>query len=53
MGVRIWAGVDVILNYERVVAKPAVQPDEQTIRITHQTGLVSTALMSRRDVDHS
>ena len=34
MGLRIWAGVDVILNYERVVAKPAGQPDAQTIRMT-------------------
>jgi hypothetical protein len=34
MGVRIWAGVDVIVNYERVVAKPAGQPDAQTIRMT-------------------
>jgi hypothetical protein len=33
-GLRIWAGVDVILNYERVVAKPAGQPDAQTIRMT-------------------
>jgi hypothetical protein len=34
MGLRIWAGVDVVLNYERVVAKPAGQPDAQTIRMT-------------------
>ena len=34
LGLRIWAGVDVILNYERVVAKPARQPDAQTIRMT-------------------
>ena len=34
LGLRIWAGVDVILNYERVVAKPAGQPDAQTIRMT-------------------
>ena len=33
-GLKIWAGVDVILNYERVVAKPARQPDAQTIRMT-------------------
>ena len=50
MGVRIWAGVDVILNYERVVAKPAGQPDAQTIRMTVQTVLVSAALMTRRGV---
>ena len=34
VGLKIWAGVDVILNYERVVAKPARQPDAQTIRMT-------------------
>jgi hypothetical protein len=34
LGLRIWAGVDVILNYERVVARPAGQPDAQTIRMT-------------------
>ncbi|MBV9107755.1 MAG: transporter [Verrucomicrobia bacterium] len=34
MGLRIWAGTDVILNYERVVVKPAGQPDAQTIRMT-------------------
>ena len=50
MGLRIWAGVDVILNYERVVAKPAGQPDAQTIRMTIQTVLVSAALMTRRGV---
>ena len=34
MGLRIWAGVDVVLNYERVVTKPAGEPDSQTIRMT-------------------
>jgi hypothetical protein len=34
MGLRLWPGADVILNYERVVAKPAGQPDAQTIRMT-------------------
>jgi hypothetical protein len=34
MGLSIWAGRDVILNYERVVAKPAGQPDAQAIRMT-------------------
>jgi Putative MetA-pathway of phenol degradation len=34
LGLGIWAGGDVILNYERVVAKPAGQPDSQTVRMT-------------------
>jgi hypothetical protein len=34
VGLRIWAGADVILNYERVVAKPPRQPDAQTVRMT-------------------
>ncbi len=34
MGLSVWSGGDVILNYERVVAKPAGQPDAQTIRMT-------------------
>jgi len=32
MGLSLWAGGDVILNYERVVAKPAGQPDAQAVR---------------------
>jgi hypothetical protein len=34
VGVSVWAGGDVILNYERVVAKPAGQPDAQAVRMT-------------------
>jgi Putative MetA-pathway of phenol degradation len=34
MGLSIWAGGDIIFNYERVVAKPAGQPDAQAIRMT-------------------
>ena len=34
MGLSIWAGIDVILNYERVVAKPVGEPDAQSIRMT-------------------
>jgi hypothetical protein len=34
MGLSTWAGGDVTLNYERVVAKPAGQPDAQAIRVT-------------------
>jgi hypothetical protein len=34
MGLTIRRGVDLVLNYERVVAKPAGQPDSQTIRMT-------------------
>jgi len=34
MGLTICAGGDVIINYERVVAKPAGQPDAQAIRMT-------------------
>jgi hypothetical protein len=34
MGLRVWAGGDVVLNYERVVVKPAGQPDAQTVRMT-------------------
>jgi hypothetical protein len=34
MGLTIWAGGDVVLNYDRVVAKPAGQPDAQAILMT-------------------
>ena len=34
MGLRLWRGADLSLNYERVVAKPAREPDSQTIRFT-------------------
>ena len=32
-GVTVWSGGDVMLNYEKVVAKPAGQPDAQTFRL--------------------
>jgi hypothetical protein len=34
MGLSLWRGGDLGLNYERVVAKPAREPDSQTIRLT-------------------
>jgi len=34
MGLTAWAGGDVVLNYDRVVAKPPGQPDAQAIRVT-------------------
>jgi hypothetical protein len=34
MGLRLWRGADLGLNYERVVAKPAGDPDSQTIRLS-------------------
>jgi hypothetical protein len=34
MGVSLWAGGDLILDYERVVAKPVGEPDAQTVRMT-------------------
>lgn len=34
MGLRIWRGADLRLNYEREVAKPAGEPDSQTIRLS-------------------
>ena len=34
MGVSAWRGGDVMLNYNRVVAKPAGQPDAQAILLT-------------------
>ena len=34
MGVRVWRGADFVVNYEFVVAKPATEPDSQTIRFT-------------------
>jgi hypothetical protein len=34
MGLRIWRGADLTLNYERVVAKPSGEPDAQTVRFT-------------------
>ena len=33
-GLALWRGGDVTVNYERVVAKPAGQPDAQTVRLT-------------------
>lgn len=34
MGVTAWPGGDIVLNYERIVAKPANEPDAQAIRMT-------------------
>lgn len=34
IGIRAWSGGDIIMNYERVVAKPSQQPESQTIRMT-------------------
>ena len=34
IGLRLWRGADLGLNYERVVAKPAGEPDSQTVRFT-------------------
>lgn len=33
-GLRAWTGGDIIVNYERVVAKPGDQPEAQAIRLT-------------------
>jgi hypothetical protein len=32
-GLRLWNGADLGVNYERVVAKPAGEPNSQTIRL--------------------
>jgi hypothetical protein len=34
IGLSLWAGGDLIVNYERVVAKPVGQPDAQAVRMT-------------------
>ena len=34
VGLRLWRGADLGLNYERVVAKPASEPHSQTVRLT-------------------
>jgi hypothetical protein len=34
MGLRLWRGGELVVNYEVVVAKPASEPDSQTIRLT-------------------
>jgi hypothetical protein len=34
MGLRLWRAADLVLNYERVVAKPASEPYSQTVRFT-------------------
>lgn len=34
MGLRLWRGADLALNYERVVAKPSGEPVAQTVRFT-------------------
>ena len=33
-GLRLRRGADLVLNYERVVAKPASEPYSQTVRVT-------------------
>ena len=40
MGLRLWRGADLVFNYEFVVAKPAGEPESQTIRFTHQAVVV-------------
>lgn len=32
MGLRIWRGADIVLNYECVAAKPSEEPDAQAVR---------------------
>ena len=34
LGLSVWAGGDVTLNYDHVVAKPAGQPDAQAVGVT-------------------
>ena len=34
MGLSVWAGGDIVLNYDRVVAKPVGQPEAQAILLT-------------------
>jgi Putative MetA-pathway of phenol degradation len=34
MGLSLWRGADIGLNYERVVAKPASEPYSQTVRLS-------------------
>jgi Putative MetA-pathway of phenol degradation len=34
MGLRLWRGADLGVNYERVVAKPISEPYSQTVRLT-------------------
>jgi hypothetical protein len=34
LGLRLWRGADLGLNYERVAAKAAGEPDSQTVRFT-------------------
>jgi hypothetical protein len=34
MGLRLWQGADLMVNYERVVAKPLSEPYSQTVRLT-------------------
>jgi hypothetical protein len=34
LGLRLWRGADLALNYERVVAKPTSEPYSQTARLT-------------------
>ena len=34
IGLSLWRGADLALNYERVVTKPASEPYSQTIRLT-------------------
>ena len=34
LGLTLWRGADLNVNYERVVAKPAGEPESQTVRFT-------------------
>jgi hypothetical protein len=40
MGLRLWRGADLALNYERVIAKPASEPYSQAIRLTGEATVV-------------
>jgi hypothetical protein len=34
MGLRLWRGADLVINYEHVVAQPSRKPEAQTVRFT-------------------
>ena len=48
MGLRLWRGADMTLNYERVVAKPASEPYSQTVRLTVRQALVARSSLQPR-----
>jgi hypothetical protein len=51
MGLRLWRGADLGLNYARVVAKPAGEPDSQTVCFTFKPCKLAAEVFTRQADD--